>query len=73
MVKSQSRTSRTKETSGTRGRSNTSKTSSRGSSNRRSAARVADNSAGQMQMAQGSRMTSKKTKPRGKAAKKTAR
>lgn len=50
MAKSQTRMRRTKETSGTRGRSNTNKTSSRGSSNRRSAARVADNSAGQMQM-----------------------
>src|SRR5690606_17553637 len=49
MAKSQSRIRRTKETSGTRGRSNTNKTSSRSSSNRRNAARVADNSAGQMQ------------------------
>lgn len=49
MAKRQQSSSRTKEASGTRGRANTNKTSSRGTSNRRSAARVADNPEGQMQ------------------------
>jgi hypothetical protein len=47
----QSKTMQSKEMSGTRGRSNTNKASSKGSNNRRSAARVADNPDEQMQSA----------------------
>lgn len=63
-----------KETSGTRGRSNANKTSSRGSNNRRSAARVADNPEDQMQSAMPSDSTGGRNgRSRGSAKDRTVR